>query len=369
MNEAVLSTYIFMTLLAVATGFSIRKSTQTAILPVAVSQELKGLAILSIVFGHVGFFLATDYHFLYPFSRAFSMSVDLFLFLSGYGLTVGMLKQKLPALAFYKRRVLRIFIPLWLVLITLFVLDALLLQRFYSPFYITRSLLGWFPRANLWLDVNSVFWFISWILLAYALFPLLFSQKKPWLSALLLFALTNLLVLWNPPPIQLVTRLYQVHTAALPLGMITAWLLQTHKKIQSTLLYIKQDLAALPHYLLMAGLLAVAIFSIALLDIKQGAFQEQFTNIITVLAFVALFALKRFEIGLLYLFGVYSFEIYLLHWPIMYRYDLFYKFTPPWLATSLYLILFLILGIAMKNITGYIFNLPAPKAKTQIDKS
>jgi membrane-bound acyltransferase YfiQ involved in biofilm formation len=79
-------------------------------------------------------------------------------------------------------------------------------------------------------------------------------------------------------------------------------------------------------------------------NIGAGVFLEQSTSILTALLLCALFLIKKFEIKLLYLFGVFSYEIYLFHWPIMYRYDIFFRFFPPWLAVLLYLALFLGLG-------------------------
>src|SRR5689334_21922501 len=74
-------------------------------------------------------------------------------------------------------------------------------------------------------DVNSVFWYIIWILFYYALLPLVFIRGRAWLSALILLALGQALVWWNPTAIELVTRLYKVHTVAFPLGMLLAWAL------------------------------------------------------------------------------------------------------------------------------------------------
>jgi peptidoglycan/LPS O-acetylase OafA/YrhL len=231
------------------------------------------------------------------------------------------------------------------------------LQRFYEPLYMLRSLLGFFPRADLWLDVNSVFWFISWILLAYLLFPLLFNEKKPWFSALCLFAITSLLVWWNPQPIEKVVPFYRLHTAALPLGMIAAWLLQsqnvTAQKIQSNLSYIKHDLAAVPHYVLLSVLLAIGVFSL-LLETKTPV-QEQAGNMITMLAFISVFALKRFEIRLLYWLGFYSFEIYMLHWPLLARYDVFFKYLPAsWLAMLAHFVLYIGLGILVQKAAAWV---------------
>jgi peptidoglycan/LPS O-acetylase OafA/YrhL len=90
---------------------------------------------------------------------------------------------------------------------------------------------------------------------------------------------------------------------------------------------------------------------------------RQLISIITALSFVFLFLTKNVRIKIFNLFGLYSYEIYLLHWPILYKYDIFFKFFPGWLAMVLYLILFVLLGWLLKKATEKILgNFLSPKA-------
>src|SRR4051812_35906082 len=59
------------------------------------TQELKGIAILTIIFGHIGWLLAKDHQFLFPLSALSGVGVNLFLFLSGFGLTLSEKKKQL----------------------------------------------------------------------------------------------------------------------------------------------------------------------------------------------------------------------------------------------------------------------------------
>jgi hypothetical protein len=156
------STWIVIALLVAALLPGRRRECTSDPLPFAVTQQLKGLAILTIVFAHIAYMLVSDNRFLYPLSIAAGVGVDLFLFLSGFGLTLGMLRAPLAPLPFYRRRLLRLFIPFWIVLVLLLLADRVLLGRSYAPGYMLQSLLGWFPRASAWEDVNSPFWYISW---------------------------------------------------------------------------------------------------------------------------------------------------------------------------------------------------------------
>jgi len=361
--------WIIIAALVVTLLVSLRRTQPVDLLPVPVSQELKGLAILAIVLAHISYMLVTDNHFLYPLSIAAGVGVDIFLFMSGFGLTVGMLKKRMPALEFYRRRLIKVFIPLWVVLILLFAADALFLQHYYSPLYMLQSLLGWFPRAAAFDDVNSPFWYISWLLMFYILFPLLFMPQRPWLTAILLAVIANVVAVTDPLDLQ-VDWLHRLHTNAFSLGMVVAWALRESKGSRNPLVEklkaFRDGGAPLVRYLL---LLVLALFAgylachnnagdwpVLAQALHAARFDESFfigqaTSLLTMAALIVIFSLKRMEFKFLYLFGVYSFETYLLHWPLMARYDVFFHHLPAWLAPLVWLPAFIAIGWLLQKIT------------------
>jgi len=355
-TNAVLQTWLLIVAMIIALTLSARRTTANTLLPIGVTQELKGVAILAVVFGHIGYFLVDDNRFLFPLSIGAGVGVNIFLLLSGYGLTLGLLSKPLPALEFYRRRMIKIFIPFWCALIAFCVLDALVLHRTYSSTYIVRSLFGFFPRADMADDINSVFWYITWILFYYLLLPLLFIPRRPWLTALLLYLSGEALVRWNPPAIELVTRLYQVHTVAFPLGMVLAWLLYEPKNgsntIAAKLKTLKREMPSAPYYLTLLVFTAIAAYCAYFNGIGESIQKEQLMSILTTLALLGLFAVKRFELRLFSLIGVYSYEMYLLHWPIVSRYDVIYSHLPAALATIVYIALFLAMGWCIQKFTA-----------------
>jgi peptidoglycan/LPS O-acetylase OafA/YrhL len=151
-----------------------------------VSSELKGFAIIAIILAHIGYYLAQDHRFLFPLSVFAGVGVDLFLFLSGYGLAYSMLHKQLTLWQFYLRRVSRIFIPLWIILLTLFVIDKIFLDLSYPLKTILQSFVGFFPKAHLYESLNAPLWYLTFILFYYLLFPLVFWKKIPFLSAFFL---------------------------------------------------------------------------------------------------------------------------------------------------------------------------------------
>jgi peptidoglycan/LPS O-acetylase OafA/YrhL len=353
--------------LAAAVLSTLRRTEPREIVPVDASQELKGLAILSIVFAHISYMLVTEKQYLYPLSIAAGVGVDIFLCMSGYGLTVGMLKRRQAPLEFYRRRLIKVFIPLWVALVILFAADALFLQRYYPPLYMLQSLLGWFPRADSMADVNSPFWYISWLLLFYVLFPLLFMPARPWLTALLLAAIANILAVVDPLRLQ-VDWLHHLHTNAFSLGILAAWFLREVPGQRNALVEKLRELrnspvlTAIP-LLLLIGLAAYLTAHHAAIEwprsssllegagFEAGDFIEQLASLGALVALLVVAILKRVESRFLHLFGVYSFETYLLHWPLLSRYDVFFRHLQPWLAPFVWLAVFIGAGWLLQRIT------------------
>ena len=342
--DPVLQTCLFIGLLLLAVLATIRGRQVAGSIGVDVTQELKGFAILAVIFAHIGYFLALDHRFLFPLSVFAGVGVDLFLFVSGFGLAASACARGESVVQFYRRRLKKIYVPLWIVLAAFFVADYFILHKTYAWDYIARSLVGWFPSANLFSDVNSPLWYLSLILFYYLIFPFFFSKRWLPFSALCIYALTYMLAWWVPEALRENMPVYELHMMAFPLGMFAAWLAQGRKSvgvIQNTYRY----------YILLAALAAAVGYLAIYSGVGKGLWVEQSVNILTVLLIVALFVVKRFELRLLSLFGLLSFEVYLLHWPLMARYDIFFKFLPASVALAAYLALFVALGWVLHYIS------------------
>ena len=237
-DDTILSTNIVIAVVLLVLFLTFKKSQHTDVFPISVTNELKGLGILTVVFAHFAYMKVTNADFLFPLSIIAGVGVDLFLFMSGYGLSVGMLKRPMKTLDFYKKRVIKIFIPFWVALIIIFAADAIFLKEYYMAtsltttgeggsiaLYIFRSMLGFFPTALGFGDVNSPFWYITWMIMFYLLFPIVFFKDKPWLTALILAVIATIIGTFNPGDLG-DNWLHRLHTLAFPMGIIAAWLLQ-----------------------------------------------------------------------------------------------------------------------------------------------
>ena len=305
------------------------------------TEALRGFAILAIIFSHIGYSLG--YSFLYPLSILGGVAVNLFLFLSGFGVAASSLSKNLPPLDFYKKRLKKLFLPMWVVLTIYLLLDYVVLQRTYSTASIVQNFCGFFPRADLFTNVNSPLWYFSLIFYYYLIFPLFLLKKIRPLSPVLMLIFTYLLLQQNLPVHRDVINLYKLHFISFPLGVFLALFLN---RWPITAINIKNIVKA-P---LLAVLIFVFLYTAVNSHVAADPKIEQSVSIITMLSLVSTFLLLNWQAKIFNLFGKYSYEIYLLHWPILSRYDLFYQNFPASLATLLYLALFIALAWLLNKI-------------------
>lgn len=347
--DPIFQTYLFGIIFLSCLLFSFSRRGPASVLDLDTTQELKGFAILAILFSHVGYFLASDHRFLFPFSIMAGVGVDIFLFVSGYGLTVSALKKSLSPRAFYERRLKKIFIPLWITLIGFFLLDFTFLKKVYPFHDVLFSFFGYFHHADLYNDVNSPLWFISLILFYYILFPLIFSKRATPFSALILFGLTTVISIWNPAALAGMMSLYNLHVIAFPLGMCAAWILEK-KNVTPKRCSLLANSVSLGFTLFAIGYLAIHS------NVGSAWWLEEGTSVLIAFLIIFVFSIKRFSVGSLYLVGMLSFEFYLLHWPILYRYGGLFMIAPAWLALSAYILILLGIARCIQNLTRRILH-------------
>lgn len=359
---------IFFILLSLAVILTFRAKKDKTIMSVETTTELKGLAIMVIVLAHIAFGLVSDNRFLQPLSYLAGPGVDLFFFLSGFGLTCSALRKKLPVLKFYLKRLSKVIIPVWIFLVIILILDKLFLNISYPLPEIVKSFLGYFPRADLYKDINSPLWFITPLIFYYLLFPLLFNKKYPEFSAILLFLIGYFLIKYNVVSdylhVQLdggVIGLWTLHYMAFPLGILFASILN-RLQTQPSLIKLTKKISNIQYFNIINSLILVLLILAWYFvfthspDNNASKLTLQLYSILLMFLITIIFILKPLANKFFFWFGIFSFEIYLLHWPLMYHYDFIFKFLPAGLATFLYLIFFILLGLGINKIKQKILN-------------
>ncbi len=357
-------TLIFSYLMIGLLLLSIRWRDKTSFFPISLTQELKGFAMMMIVLSHIGYFLFSNHQFLYPWSIMAGVGVDLFLFLSGFGLVMASQKKDIGPWQFYKKRLLRLFVPLWILLGVLLLADKLILNISYDWQTVFKNFLGLFQTADIYNNINSPLWYFSLILFYYLTFPFIFRKKAPALSALLWFLLGYYLTDISWEFFTDVNRLHILHVGAFPLGVwLSGWSVSPPIYLKIIIDKIKSLSNRIPNIvwvvlrilsliLVVSGVMYFAVNS----GVGSDRWFVQKISLVTVLLVVIVAILKPVRLKFLEWFGNYSYEIYLIHWPLMYRYDIIYKNLPAGVATFVYIILLLGLGWAFKNLSDRMFD-------------
>lgn len=391
-SNAIGETWVFTTIFLVALIVSIKRKNPKHLFPVSLTQELKGFAVLAIVISHIGYFLVSDHRFLFPLSIIAGVAVDMFLFLSGYGITTSVyIKKSTSILKFYHKRLLKLLMPFWIVLALLFLASFFILKENYSWQYIWQSFVGFFPSADIYNDLDSPLWYFTLIFAYYLLFPLVFSKKQPWIAMIVLYGVGYAITrMWRPDILSAVIGLYYVHIFAFPFGIFIGWLLEKRHimwraflesvnkrldkmhfgQVRSSLVRIKNSrffkielkhVKRIIRYFLMTVLGLIVLYTAYYSGVGNQD-KVWIISIVTMSAIVALFIIKRVEFRLFSLFGLYSYEIYLFHWPVLYRYDFLYRYFPAGIATTIYLVLFIILAWILHKLTDLILERELKKA-------
>lgn len=351
-SNPIFQTWVFGVLFLFTVLFSVKKA-NGQFFGISKTEELKGLAILVIIFSHICYFLSKDTTFLYPFSIFAGVGVNLFLFLSGFGLTVSSLRTPLKIVDFYKKRLKKLFTPLWLVIFTLLLIDSIFLKKMYSTQEVWQALIGFFPKADLFQNIDSPLWYFSLIFFYYLIFPLFFWRKFLYFSPPLIL-LVSYLVLKLPLLIDRdVLNLYKLHSVSFPIGVLFALLINDQNLIKFKMEFKRLFLFSNLKYLLVIIFMVLFAYTSVNSGVGVGKATEQAVSLITMFSIIFVFIAKGFEFKLFNLFGRYSYEIYLIHWPILSRYGLLYIVLPAYLATYLYLIIFLGASYLLQKVERY----------------
>jgi len=382
-NYWTVQTATFLIIFVLAVFVSLNKKIGHGLFPKETSNELRGLAILGVIFAHLTYGKFYGTQFLFPLGIWGGIAVDLFLFLSGYGLAASAIYHRKTIGEFYSKRLLKIYLPLWLSLALFVFLDAVLLRRFYPSLEVFFALAGFFQKADLWQSINAPLWFLTPLLFYYLVFPFIFRFKLPIISAVAVLAISGLAFVPNLPVSEQIIKYYQLHWLAFPLGVLLAALIVSPKpdcfwvnwrllsvckccqawlerqEVKRPVAKFLNQLKTFSSYwriVLIVILSLTAVYFAYYSGVGKDIWWEQLLSLFVMLCVTLVFILKKIKFQLLEIIGIYSFEIYLLHWPLVSRYDFIFKIFSSAFGTIIYLILLVILAVGFSKLMSLIYK-------------
>jgi peptidoglycan/LPS O-acetylase OafA/YrhL len=328
---------------------SLRKSTTSGPLDTIQTDQLKGLAILFVILGHLWVHVSQTKPVLVMSGEA----VALFLMLSGFGLTRS-LGKRLTLKEFVARRLRRVLIPYWLSTIGILILDYLLLHRVYG----LPDLISTFMGINVTVTthhIDYVRWYITLLLIWYVLFFLASYELNHILPEAFLFLCAGLIFIMDYYVVHV--GFYQVF--AFPTGCF----LGRHLKRFQTLFiakprsFIYLGVSLLAFYVTYTAVLCRYIKPHMPFIIYRA--MGEFSSILFSLSLIILVAgygSRKYASVVLGFTGALSYELFLLHGSFLIKYNPIFGFFGSsfiWGAFLVFLLFIYLLSIVFRETVSF----------------
>jgi peptidoglycan/LPS O-acetylase OafA/YrhL len=298
-----------------------------------------GIAIIWICFYHSKVHFPDSFLFspLFFLKQAGYGGVDIFLFLSGFGLMYGMRNKKYSTTTFYFTRLTRILPTYFLIFfVTLF---AEKIQGY--TFSLSRIILG-FSTVGFWIHKYPFDWFIPSLIALYLLFPLFFSVYLRTPDKNRFFAFICLITLLALPLCLFIiptkANYLMIFLARIPIFFIGAYIGHISLKSNSS---IKPNRLLLYWMCLFCGIVSWLYIINKFWDASfagnkyYGLHYYPFILFTLPVCMLVSLAMKKYSSEcifkrlvkwLLIFCGSYSLEIYLIHVKIIFRFEYFYHY-------------------------------------------
>lgn len=305
------------------------------------TDQLKGLAILLVVLGHLfvtKFFNSSNHSVNYLGAQG----VAIFLILSGYGLTKSFLKQGIDR-SFLTRRIQTVIIPYSFVTLIWIILD-ILQGKSYQVTILILSLIGF----DLQITFDATMWYITFILLWYVIFFITFKLPLPNLLRIgILFGFSYLFRYHSHyGPTELVFWQWGLHAFMFPIGALWALLPNKYHLGKAT-----------PYAAIAGAILGFGFYFINVSANDSGLGPYMVSNFAFSFAVISLFLLFDYldlSSRVLAFIGTISYEIYLLEAMFMYKFDLPYLIPNKGASLLLYGFALLVCSLYIKQVTTYL---------------
>lgn len=256
----------------------------------SVSQSIvgKAVAIILVVFGHLGFV-----------PNGGALGVSMFLVLSGYGMVKSSEKDDYKFKGYWKKRIISVYIPffVWSVFVTILLcLTKNLVITDSKKYSIVLGMLG-FPY-NLY---DPTMWYISYIFLMYLVFWLSFKFFKRKINKVLMCIVGCLIIGIGSVFLYSDSVGVYLYVFSFPIGVIGA----AYDDIMNLFCKI------IDSYKVVVFMLIITII-LEYLSCQNIMFYILLTVYVSVFTLPILRQLRQFKKGLIYIIGRASFAIYLV---------------------------------------------------------
>lgn len=180
---------LILIILCCSAAFSSKRSAHPSdFLDRTQTEQLKGIAILLVVLGHLWVHVS-DKRASIVFSGD---AVALFLLLSGYGLTISSQNNSFTFRYFLLQRIKRVMVPYWIATILIIMLDYLIIGRTYVFTDVLMTSVG-INMNTATRHIDYVRWYVTFIIMWYLIFYLIMTNINRQKAVILLLATSAIL--------------------------------------------------------------------------------------------------------------------------------------------------------------------------------
>nr|CBX28906.1 hypothetical protein N47_B20520 [uncultured Desulfobacterium sp.] len=308
--------------------------------------SLRGVAVLFLLFGHLSIMCLQHQMF---FNIGGYWAVIIFLFISGYGLYQSYQLTNAKA-GFWKTRILKLYIPLWITLALFIILDDVLINLHHPLLEIILNFLG-FHLNGILVRVNAVAWFVEYVMVLYFIFwivsKLPFSEE---LKLIVLFCLCfSVYAIIRLTPIRNYHSIWLQYTIVFPTGVLFG----KYRSVIRTFLPSKTRNRL---FLIVPIFISIVVFYgwNEIVPIRSSDVFRPIALILPLVLVSALIEMVNYQSAFLLFLGSYSYEIYLLHAPFMVKYDFFLYRKPLFAYFFAYLFGLIILSYILAKVSNMV---------------
>jgi len=338
-------------ILLFAALFGIR-TLNTVFLSKEQTDQLKGIAILLVVSGHLWYHVSL----IKAVPILGDYAVTLFLVLSGYGLSIAYSKKRFAVKDFLLKRILRVMVPYWFITLVILVLDAQLLSRTYPAGQVLRTFLG-INIENTLSHLDYTRWYITLLLAYYGAFTIVYRyvNEKRAMGCLMGFGLIlTLLHIVRVFPLGTIDQIL-----AFPLGCLLA---RNYDFVNRIIVDRHKRIKLLVSVIVIAAATSLSFLFRETLFLERTALSffhsvNGFMFCSLLILFVQSTADKGYMSNFFAIFGLLSYEIYLIHGPLLIKYNPIFRLLSASsiiVSFAVFLALTLLLSLVLKRTTTWI---------------